>query len=305
MNRFVFILKNLTIDKLRWERYKYLVDHNPRKILDKIWMKQYGYTVDWKNPRDLNEKIEWLICYGDTSLWTLLADKYRVREYITQKGMAHILPILYGVWDDARSIDFSVLPDKFVLKCNHDSGSCHIINKQRGCHKEQIITFFNQRLKYRFGYNHCEPHYNKIKPLIIAEEFLESKEDDFSASIVDYKIWCFDGKPYCIWTLYNRDQNGIDSKLFDLNWENHPEHLVFTSYYRNGKGYVPKPSLLDEMLTIASVLTKGLPQVRIDFYIINNKIYFGEYTLTSHFGRMINFTHDFLVELGHQVKLPR
>ena len=78
-----------------------MVDHYPRKVLDIIWKREFGYTVDWKNPRDLNEKIEWLICYGDTSKWPLLADKYRVREYVKQKELGHLLPQLYGVWDDA------------------------------------------------------------------------------------------------------------------------------------------------------------------------------------------------------------
>lgn len=289
------------INRIKWEHYKYLVDHYPRKVLDKIWMRQYGYTVDWNNPCDLNEKIEWLICYGDTSLWPILADKYRVRDYVTQKGLGHILPKLYGVWDDANKIDFSLMPDKFVLKCNHDCGSYHIVNKQNRYDKKQIIEDLNRHLKIQFGYKFCEPHYNKIKPLIIAEEFLDSSDNTFSSSLIDYKVWCFNGKPYSIWACYNRDHHGTDVNSYDLFWHVHPEHSIFTSYYRNGEGRVPKPQKLDEMLNVASILTKGQPQARVDFYIVDEKLYLGEITLTSMAGRMNFYTKEYLIELGNQV----
>ena len=112
--------------------YKYLVDHYPRIIIDRIWKKTYGHKLNWENPIDINEKIQWLICYGDTSNWHILADKYKVREYVTEKGYRDILPKLYGCWEDANNIDFSSLPDKFIIKCNHDSASWHIIDQSKG-----------------------------------------------------------------------------------------------------------------------------------------------------------------------------
>lgn len=289
------------INRIKWEHYKFLVDHYPRKVLDKIWKREFGYTVDWNNPRDLNEKIEWLICYGDTSKWPLLADKYRVREYVKQKGLGHLLPQLYGVWDDANKIEFSKLPKKFVLKCNHDCGSYQIINKEKGFDKEAIKDKLNKHLKQKFGYRHCEPHYNKIKPLIIAEEFLESTQDTFSTSLVDYKIWCFDGKPNCIFTCYNRDLLGMETNIYDLNWNVHPEYSVFNNHFRDGKGQIPKPIILEEMLKAASILSKNLPEARIDFYIVDGTLKFGEITLTSSCGRMKYFTEEYLKELGYFV----
>lgn len=297
-----FITKRI-IHQIKWEHYKFLVDHHPQKVLDKIWLREFGYTVNWDNPLDINEKIEWLICYGDTSMWPLLADKYRVRNYVTERGYGHLLTQLYGVWKDAREIDFSLLPEKFVLKCNHDCGSYQLINKKEGFNKEIVIDKLNNHLKHKFGYRYCEPHYNKIKPLIIAEEFLESTNDTYSSSLVDYKVWCFNGKPYHIWTYYNRDHKGTDMNVYDLNWQVHPEYSVFTDYYRDGKGRIPKPVLLDEMLNAASVLSKDLPQARIDFYIVDNKLYFGEITLTSSGGRMNHYSKKYLIELGDQIKL--
>ncbi len=292
------------ISKIKSYTYNYLVDHYPRFIIDGIWKKTYGRKMNWKNPIDINEKNQWLICYGDTSLWPTLADKYKVREYVADLGYGHILTKLYGHWDDANDIDFDALPEKFIIKCNHDSGSWHIIDKKRGFDKKAIIDDLNQRIKRKFGYLHCEPHYNKILPQIIAEQFWENEQESFSSSLIDYKVWCFDGTPFCIFVCYNRDHSTIDVNVYDTMWNVHPEYSIFTSHCRDGKGRCPKPILLDEMIEAASILSKGQPEARVDFYIVEGKLYFGEITLTSMCGRMDYFTKEYLVELGNQVKLP-
>ena len=285
-------------------RHMYQVDHCPQRVIDRKWLMEYGYKIDWNHPKDLNEKIQWLICYGDTSKWPDLTDKLKVRDYVSQKGYADILTKLYGVWDDARKIDFEALPEKFVLKCNHDSGSCHIIDKSKKYNKEEIVNELNKSLKKKYGYIHCEPHYNKITPCIIAEEFLQMPVGHFSSSLVDYKIWCFNGKPYSIHTIYNRTKNSISVDFYDLDWNAHPEQQIITNHYRDGKGLVPKPESLDKMLEIASSLSEGFPEVRVDLYNVGGKIYFGEMTFTSNYGQMDNITMDSLKELGDLVKLP-
>ena len=185
------------------------------------------------------------------------------------------------------------------------AGSWHIIDKIKGFDKKSIIDDLNQRIKRKFGYLHCEPHYNKIYPQIIAEQFLENEQKSFSSSLIDYKVWCFDGKPFCIFVCYNRDHSTIDVNVYDTMWNVHPEYSNFTSHCRDGKGRCPKPILLDEMLKAASILSKGQPEARVDFYIVDGKLYFGEITLTSMFGRMDYFTKEYLVELGNQVQLPK
>lgn len=291
--------------RIRWEIRKQLIDLYPKLIIDVIWKKQYGYKIDWNHPQDINEKIQWLICYGDTSMWPYLADKLRVREFVSQKGYAGILPKLYGYWENAENIDFDSLPNKFIIKCNHDSNSWHKIDKLIGFDKEALINDLNAHLKRKWGYINCEPHYNKIHPFVIAEQLLENKNNSFSTSLVDYKVWCFDGKPYSIWVCYNRDHHGTDVNLYDLNWQVHPEFSIFTDHYRNGGGIVPKPDNLETMLEVASDLSRGLPEARIDFYIVDGKLYFGEITLTSMYGRMDFYTKEYLIELGNQVILNR
>lgn len=290
------------VETFLWYRYKYLVDNNPKIIIDSIWKNQYGRTPDWNCPRDLNEKIEWLICFGDTSKWVKLADKYAVRKYVAIKGYPNILTKLYGVWDDATKIDYDKLPNKFVIKCNHDSGSYHLIDKKEEFDRDAINKDLNKHLCHKFGYRFCEPHYNKIKPQIIAEEYLEN-DDSISSSIIDYKVWCFNGIPFTILVIYNRHKEYMYTNAYDLDWQVHPEWSNFSNHYRDGEGKVPKPEKLPEMLKIAGDLSKGFPQVRVDFYILDNKIYFGEMTFTSACGRMDYFSDDFLKEMGDKVVL--
>lgn len=160
-----------------------------------------------------------------------------------------------------------------------------------------------KKLKRKFGYVACEPHYNYIKPRVIAEEYLQQDDMPFSSSLVDYKVWCFDGKPYCIWTCYNRNTEAAYTNVYDLEWRVHPEHSVFTDHYRDGKGKLPPPRYLNEMLQAAMSLSVGFPEVRVDFYIVDGHLRFGEMTFTSLCGRMNYFNKEFLIEMGNQVKL--
>ena len=284
-------------------RFKYLVDHNPRAAIDKIWMRKYGYTVDWDTPRDLNEKIEWLICYGDTSGWPALADKVTVRDYVRRKGYERLLPQVLGVWNHAHAIDFDALPDRFVLKCTHDCESIRFIDKTQHFDPKGVIQHFDTCLKKKYGHRYCEPHYNKIKPRVIAEEFLQP-DNPLSSSLIDYKVWCFEGKADFVFVCHNREKDHLSVNVYDLDWNVHPEYSVFSPKYRDGQGKIPRPEHLAEMIETAETLSKGLHEARIDFYETNGKLYFGEITLTSCSGRMEYFTKDYLIELGNKIILP-
>ncbi len=292
------------IQELKWQIRKLLVDHYPRMIIDHEWPPLFGRKVDWVNPRDLNEKIQWLMCYSDTSEWVRLADKYRVREFVEERGLGHLLTQLYGVWDNADDIDYDSLPEKFVLKCNHDSGSTYFIDKTKGFDIDNLNSTLNQRLKRKFGYLNCEPYYNKIKPLIIAEEWLEDKSNDFSTSVIDYKFWCFDGQPYRLCAYYSRSAEAAYVNEFDLDWNVHPECSIFTDHYRDGQGKVQKPVMFDKMVEYVKILSKGFPLVRVDLYNIGGKIYLGEMTFSPGCGRYQRYTQEYLIELGNQIVLP-
>jgi len=295
----------MTLRKKLYQVYKrFMLDHFHRVYVDQEWMKWKGYKVDWENPRDINEKIQWLLCYSDTSMWTLCSDKYKVRDYVKSKGLEDILVPLLGVWDKAEDVDFESLPDKFVIKCNHDSGSVIAVDKSKGYDPDATRADLSSHLARRYGYRAGELFYNRIKPRIIAERYIEQDIPVLQGMPVDYKFWCFDGKPYSIWVNYNRTKESTFINVYDLDWNLRPEASDFNERFKDGKGMVPKPDCLDEMLSIAGILSEGFPEVRVDLYLSGGKIYFGEMTFSSVAGMMKRFTDEYLRELGERCVLP-
>ncbi len=290
--------------KINWTVRHFLQDHFPRYYVDRGWLKWKGYKVDWNNPRDINEKIQWLMCCSDTSMWTLCSDKYKVRDYVKSKGLGDILVPLLGVWERVEDIDFEPLPDKFVIKCNHDSGSTHIVDKSKGFNDAALRADLKKSLKKRFGYYNGELYYNHIKPLVVAEKFLEVEDKSVSGSTIDYKVWSFNGKPYAILTCSDRTKKTLNLNLYDLDWNVRSDVLVESDHFKNGRGNIPRPLCLNKMLDSASVLSEGFPEVRVDFYETGGNLYFGEMTFSSYSGKMNYFTDEFLVELGAQCVLP-
>ena len=155
---------------LFYRKYQYnYAKNNPKKWAEKLYKKNFGRPIDWKNPTEFNEKIRWMQFNTDTSEWSLLADKYRVREYISSKGYGHILIKLYGKWDKAEDIDFTSLPNSFILKTNHGSGEIIVVKDKSKANLEKIRIKMKNYLNTPFGIWSYEPHYLKIKPCIIAE----------------------------------------------------------------------------------------------------------------------------------------
>ena len=281
------------------KRHEWELDHCRERVARREWKKRFGTDLDLDHPRDLNEKIQWLMCRSDISAWTRLSDKVQVRDYVKEKGFGDLLVPLLGTWNQSSDIPWDSLPEKFVLKCNHDSGSTHIVTPETD--RQTVRKALDEALKVKYGYRHGEMHYNGITPCILAEEYLDSGE----ATPVDYKVWCFDGKPYCIWACHSRTAEAVYVNVYDLDWNPRPEASVFTDHYRDGGSSLPKPATLPQMLEAAAKLSEGFPEVRVDFYEVRGKLYFGEMTFASLMGRMDFYTPEFLKELGDQVKLPR
>lgn len=273
-----------------------------KQVINYVYKKTTGKRMNWKHPVDFNEKINWLKLYSDTSMWTLCADKYRVREYVKQKGYGDILVPLLGKWNTAEEIDFKKLPDGFVLKTNHGSGDVIIVKDKSKLDIDNIRKILNKNLKTPYGKYQGENHYLSIPPCIIAEPLL-NQNSSVSCSIIDYKIICFDGKPYCTLCFFNRKDGHYDFELHDLDWQSHPECLVFNDHSRDGKGVIKKPSSYSLMLKVASDLSKGFPQVRVDFYEIDGKLLLSELTFTTTGGCIKYLSDDFLKELGSQIEL--
>lgn len=259
-----------------------------------------GKSELFSKPIDINEKIQWLEYHTDTSRWTELADKYRVRKYVAEKiGKEYLVPLL-GKWDAVDEIDFTSLPNSFIVKLNNGSGDCIIVKDKAAIDTDSIKEQMRMLIKHPHMFNTAERHYLRIKPCVIAEELLKTKNDE---SIVDYKIWCFNGKPdhFLICTNRNPLTHHANLNYYDLDWDRHPNKL--SEAYRN-KDEITKPDNLQEMLTCAAKLSEGFPQVRVDFYNIDGRIYFGEMTFTSYFGFMDYYTKDTLLDMGNKTIIP-
>ena len=159
----------------------------------------------------------------------------------------------------------------------------------------------NDWVKLKYGYETIEPHYLKIRPLILAEQLLEN-DSKFSTSLVDYKVYCFSGKPYCILVCSDRTiGKKAHYSYYNCNWEPMPE--VLKENLRNNFLYIPKPTCLNLLLDYAEKLAQGHPQVRVDFYIVNNKIYFGELTFTNSGGYDKDITREASLAFGEKINL--
>ena len=293
-----------------WPIYRKLVRwlnmHFPEIVCKVRFRMLFGRKLDLKNPQDLNEKILWLSLYGDKSLWVRCADKYAVRGYVEEKGLGDILVKLYGKWDRVEDIEWDELPKSFVLKSNNGAGTVLVVKDKSKIDIEETKNLLNAWLKLDVSGSTTEFHYREIKPCIIAEEILELTEEDraVSSSIIDYKIWCFNGKPDSVLVCSNRrTQGGCALSAFDLDWNYCPKATIFNDEHFEAPRPIPCPAKLKEMLEVAEKLSADFPEVRVDLYHINDRIYFGELTFTSLGGTMTYYTPQELLRMGQKIDL--
>lgn len=285
---------------------EYLGNHHPVLLVKIRYFAKFKKMPDLKNPQDLNEKILWLKLFSDTTKWTELADKYKVRKYVESLGLGKYLVKLYGHWTNVEDINFNDLPNSLIFKVNNGDGkgTNYIVRDLKKEDKKDLCILFEKWLNRKnIGALAAEPQYKGIHPCIIAEELLPIPDKDYY--LTDYKIWCVDGVVKYIMTCSNRDKDGIrtDLMVYDTEWNAHPECLRTSYEYSQGK-LLEKPINFDEMMNLAGKLSCGFPLLRVDLYNIDGKIYFGELTFTSQGGMMEYYTPEFLYKLGKEVKLP-
>lgn len=287
-------------NSIKYHFWYFIHYHFPYFWAKRLYRQELGKTLTFSNPRDINEKILWLEYFTDTRQWSLLADKYAVREYVRSRMNDDILIPLLGRWSNTDDIDFDSLPERFVIKPNNGSYDTIIVSDKSQVDFNEIRKRLAHSINNKFGLDNAEYHYCRIKPCIIAEKMLYTDE---ATGLVDYKVWCFNGKPYCIMVCVDRDpvSHHANFVFYDLQWNRHPEYIAES--FRNDCS-CPKPDNLEELLSVASKLAEGLPQCRVDMYDIKGKIYFGEMTLTSNYGMMPYFTQEILDDMGKHCKLP-
>jgi len=272
--------------------HKVVSDEMMCKFYSRILLKK---SVNLKEPITFNEKIQWLKIndFPNNELVINCADKYKVREYVTNKGLGNILVPLWGHWSQVDDIEWENLPEKFVLKCNHGCAYNILCNDKKTFDEKSAIRRIHKWMKEDFGSFNIEPHYSKIEPHITCEEYLGD-------CIVDYKFFCFNGEPKYIY---------VSSDLI------HDRQAKIGFYYLDGKkmplirddyetmDIESFPHFFNDMLQAAKILCQDFPFVRVDFFITNETYYFAELTFTPS-GGMMPFNPDkYDLEWGNMIDL--
>lgn len=243
-------------------------------LLKREYKKRTGQDLNWDNLQTYNEKMQWDKLYNRDRRKTIFSDKYSVRSHIKEVcGGKYLVPI-YGVWDDFDKIDFSTLPNRFVLKLNNGSSTNIIVTDKSKLDIQSARKKFKRWMKIDYSLlSGFEMQYKNILPKIIAEKYIEAPEGD----LWDYKFLCFSGEPKYVWVdtgRYSKHKRNV----YDLDWNLQPWNQF---NYGNYEGIIEKPKNYEEMLSIVRALCKGFTHVRIDLYNVDGQIYFSEMTFTN------------------------
>lgn len=240
------------------------------------------------NPLTFNEKLQWLKLYNRRPEYTKYVDKYEVRSYISEKiGEEYLIPLI-GIYNTFNDIDFNKLPNQFVLKCTHDSGGIIICRNKSKLDFKAARKKINKCMRRNYYFYGREWPYKNIKPRIICEKYMG---DESGSDLIDYKFMCFNGKAKCIFVCSNRNANGTNIDIYDMNWELIP---CEREKNRRSNSVIKKPFNFSLMVKFAEILAKDIPFVRVDFYEVKGKLYFGEITFfpASGFERFVPDSYD-------------
>ncbi len=269
--------------------------------ISKLFFAKMGYQLDLENPHTFNEKLQWLKLYEHKPEYTKMVDKYAVKEHVsTIIGKEYVIPTL-RVWNNFDEIDFEVLPERFVLKCTHDSGGLVIVKNKNDFNKILAKNKIEKSLKRNYFYQGREWPYKNVQPRIIAEMYIS--DADKVDELTDYKFFCFAGEPRYCQVIKGRFKNEtID--FYDMKWK----HQEFTGLEKPYKPHsaeeIPVPVNFEKMKEFAAKLSSGISFVRIDFYEASGKLYFGETTFypASGFGEFD--IDEWNYKMGDMIKLP-
>lgn len=300
MNKIIKYIKkplNVLLYLMNKNFFKWIPDKKYIKIKYKLEMNK---KLNLQNPQMFNEKLQWLKLYDRNPAYTKMVDKYEAKKYVADIiGREYIIPTL-GVWEKFEDIDFSKLPNQFVLKCTHDSGGLVICRDKSKLNMKEARRKINKSLKRNYYLIHREWPYKKVRPRIIAEKYMATYKQK---ELIDYKFFCFNGEPKFLYVsegLSNHENARIS--FANMNYEK-------TEFYR--KDYRPfdklpdKPTNFDKMKELSKKLSKNIPFIRVDFYEVNGQIYFGELTFFPCSGFIPFEPEEWDIKLGDMLKLPK
>jgi len=258
---------------------------------------KFNKKLDLKKPQTFNEKLQWLKLYDRNPEYTKMVDKYEAKKYVANIiGEEYIIPTL-GVYDKFEDINFATLPNQFVIKCTHDSGGLIICKDKTKLNIKETRKKINKGLKRNYFYTGREWPYKNVKPRIIAEQYMV---DESGTELKDYKFFCFNGEPKLLFVAKDRPY-ATKFNYYDMDFKK----LPFKQHYKNFNDYIEKPKGFEKMIELSRKLSKDIPHVRVDFYDINGKVYFGELTFYHLSGFEKFEPNEWDKKLGDMLELPR
>ncbi len=264
------------------------------------WNLCMEYPLNLDNPRTYNEKLQWLKLHDHNPAYSTMVDKYEVKKYVADIiGEEYIIPTI-AVYDSVEVIDFDKLPNQFVLKWTHDSGGLVICKDKSKLDIEEVRKKLKKGERSHYFWRSREWPYKNVTPRIIAEQYME---DSKTSELRDYKFFCFDGVVKALFIATDRQKKGEETKFdfFDADFN----HLNIRNGHPNANVPPAKPKMFDNMKELAGKLSKGIPQLRVDFYEVNGKVYFGELTF-SHWSGLKPFEPiEWDYKFGEWIKLPQ
>lgn len=283
--------------KRKW-LYIFARYYTDRSFLVRLFPLRTGYPLNLENPQTFNEKIQWLKLYDRKPIYIKMVDKVEAKKYVADIiGREYIVPT-YNVYERLEDIDFDVLPEQFVLKCNHDSGGLVICKNKLSFNKNEAIKNLKKAFNRNYYWKNREWPYKDVKPKIIAEKYLT----DDGVGLKDYKFYCFNGEPRILYISKGLDDHKTANISFlTMDW-------LFAPFVRSDYNPFPslpeKPSKFDEMVAIARRLSCNIPFVRVDLYQVRNQVYFSELTFSPCSGFMPFEPKEWDFRLGSWLRLP-
>lgn len=266
-------INNFNVLKVFLDR-KNIIKMDDREYLKSLYEIKMKKKLELDNPKTFNEKLQWLKLYDRKDIYTTMVDKYEVKEYVKNIiGEEYIIPTI-GVYDSFDKIDFDKLPNQFVIKCTHDSGSTIICKDKNEFNIKRAKKDIERCIDTNFFYTFREWPYKNVKPRIIIEKYMKNSNDD---ELIDYKFYCFNGKVDYVMICTGRQQGDTKFYYYNDKWELQKD-MSYDGINLKGELSLEKPINLDKMFEMVRNLSKGFKFIRIDLYEIQKKIYFGEFT---------------------------
>lgn len=268
---------------------------NDERYISFLYIIKFHRRINLRNPQTFNEKLQWLKLYGHRPEYVIMADKYKVKQFVADRiGEEYVVPCL-GVWERAEDIDFEGLPNQFALKCNHNSGGGRCICKDKSkLDLKKVRKDIAKGLKSNYYLPGRDKQYRDIEKRIIADTYLDDRTGN---ELRDYKFWCFDGVPVYMYCTCKGKY--IYENFYDMDF-----NPVFINHgFPRLIPEIKKPQEFELMKELASKLSAGIPFVRVDFFDVDHHVYFGEFTFFD-WGGFLPFCGNWDEELGKLINLP-